>query len=144
VPEELTAIPLGRAVTARPGEKATIVTYGASVALALEAADRMAGQDISVEVIDLQTLQPWDEQAVLASLARTHRLVILHEAVEAFGVGAEIAARLADIGFDELDGPIVRLGAPFMPVPFAGSLELAYRPSIGQLVAAIHKTMGNE
>jgi pyruvate dehydrogenase E1 component beta subunit len=143
-PDDLGPIALGRAATVRPGDKATIVTYGASVVLALDAADRLAEQGLSVEVIDLQTLQPWDEQAVLASLARTHRLVIVHEAVEAFGVGAEIAARMADIGFDELDGPIVRVGAPFMPVPFARELEQAYQPSVEQVIAAVHKTMGRE
>jgi pyruvate/2-oxoglutarate/acetoin dehydrogenase E1 component len=143
-PDELARLPLSRAATVRHGEKVTVVSYGAAVALALEAADRLAEQGISVEVIDLQTLQPWDEQAVLASLARTHRLVVVHEAVEAFGVGAEIVARMADVGFDELDGPIVRVGAPFMPVPFAAMLEQAYRPSVDQVVAAIHKTMGRE
>jgi len=143
-PDELRALPLGKAATVRAGDNATVVSYGAAVALSLEAADRMAGEGISVEVIDLQTLQPWDEAAVLASLARTHRLVIVHEAVEAFGVGAEIAARMADAGFDELDGPIVRVGAPFMPIPFAAALEQAYQPSVEQVVSAIRKTMGKE
>jgi pyruvate dehydrogenase E1 component beta subunit len=86
-------------------------------------------------------LQPWDEKAVLQSLARTHRLVIAHEAVEAFGVGAEIAARMADIGFDELDGPIVRVGAPFMPVPFAKSLEDRYRPDAARIADAVRRTL---
>lgn len=81
---------------------------------------------------------------MLASLARTHRLVIVHEAVEAFGIGAEIAARMADIGFDELDGPIVRVGAPFMPVPFAAGLEREYQPSAERVVAAVRKAMGRE
>jgi acetoin:2,6-dichlorophenolindophenol oxidoreductase subunit beta len=144
VPTDLQPIPLGQAATVRHGEHVTVVTYGASVALAMEAAERMAGNGVSVEVIDLQTLQPWHEQAVLASLSRTHRLVVAHEAVEAFGIGAEIAARMADVGFDELDGPIVRVGAPFMPVPFATVLEQAYRPSVERLVSAIRKTMGKE
>lgn len=144
VPDDLTFIPLGQAATVRKGDRVTVVSYGAAVALALDAADRMAAQGVSVEVIDLQTIQPWDETTVLASLARTHRLVIVHEAVEAFGVGAEIAARMADIGFDELDGPIVRVGAPFMPIPFAAALEQAYRPSVDQVVVAIQKTLGKE
>jgi acetoin:2,6-dichlorophenolindophenol oxidoreductase subunit beta len=143
-PDDLAPISLGQAATVRRGEKVTVVSYGAAVALALEAADRMAERQISIEVIDLQTLQPWDEQTVLASLKRTHRLVMVHEAVEAFGIGAEIAARMADVGFDELDGPIVRVGAPFMPIPFAGALEQAYRPSVDRVVAAILKTMGKE
>ena len=140
----LVEIPLGTAAIARAGEKATIVAYGAAVALALEAAEALATEGVSVEVIDLQTLQPWDERTVLASLAKTHRLVVVQEAVEAFGIGAEIAARMADIGFDELDGPIVRVGAPFMPVPFAETLERAYRPSVAQVIAAVRKTMGKE
>jgi acetoin:2,6-dichlorophenolindophenol oxidoreductase subunit beta len=144
VPDVLAAIPLGQAATLRQGEQVTVVCYGAAVALALEAAEQLAGESISVEVIDLQTIQPWDEAAVLASLARTGHLVIVHEAVEAFGVGAEIAARMAQIGFAHLKGPVVRVGAPFMPVPFAAELEAQYRPSAGRVVAAIRKTLGKE
>jgi acetoin:2,6-dichlorophenolindophenol oxidoreductase subunit beta len=134
-------VALGQARTAREGRDVTIVTYGATVATALAAAEQMAGNGIEAEVVDLRTIQPWDEKAVLASLARTHRLVILHEAVEAFGVGAEIAARMADVGFDELDAPIVRVGAPFMPIPFAKPLEGAYRPDASKVIAAIGKVM---
>ena len=72
---------------------------------------------------------------------KTHRLVIVHEAVEAFGVGAEIAARMADVGFDELDAPIVRVGAPFMPAPFARSLEDWYRPDAARIVAGVRRTL---
>ncbi|MDB5726285.1 MAG: acoB [Novosphingobium sp.] len=144
VPERLVPIPLGQAAIARPGTQVTVVSYGAAVQLALDAAERMEAAGVSVEVIDLQTLQPWDEQTVLASLTRTHRLVVVHEAVEAFGIGAEISARMADIAFDELDGPIVRVGAPFMPVPFAADLEARYRPSVEQVVSAIRKTLGKE
>lgn len=144
VDEDQPAIPLGQARIVRPGRQVTVVSYGAAVALALSAAEQMEREGVSVEVIDLQTIQPWDEAAVLESLSRTHRLVIVHEAVEAFGVGAEIAARMADIGFDELDGPIVRVGAPFMPVPFAAALEQAYRPSVERVVAAIGKSLGKE
>lgn len=142
--DDLTALPLGRAQTLRPGRDVTIVSYGAAVQLALGAAEALASEGSSVEVIDLRTIQPWDEAAVLASLARTHRLVVVHEAVEAFGVGAEIAARMADIGFDELDGPIVRVGAPFMPVPFAAELESAYQPSVAQVVAAARRALSRE
>ena len=142
MPDDLRPIPLGQAATRRDGNDATVVSYGAAVALALEAAERLAGDGVSVEVLDLQTLQPWDEQAVLVSLARTHRLVVVHEAVEAFGIGAEIVARMADAGYDELHGPIVRVGAAYTPVPFAPALEQAYRPSVEQIVAAIRRTIG--
>jgi len=125
----------------RAGADVTIVAYGAAVHLATAAADALADRGIQAEVIDLRTIQPWDEATVLASLARTHRLVIAHEAVEAFGVGAEIAARMADIGFDELDAPIVRVGAPFMPVPFSPSLERLYQPTEKRIFAAVSRVM---
>ena len=113
-------------------------------ALAIQAAEQLASEAISVEVIDLQTIQPWDEAALLASLAKTGHLVVVHEAVEQFGVGAEIAARMADIGFAHLMGPIVRVGAPFMPVPFSAELETQYRPSVSRVVAAVRKALGKE
>jgi pyruvate dehydrogenase E1 component beta subunit len=136
-----TVTPIGRARIARDGRDATIVTYGGMVPVALAAAAELAEAGIESEVIDLRSLQPWDEASVLASLAKTHRLIICHEAVEAFGVGAEIAARMADAGFDELDGPIVRVGAPFMPPPFAKTLEDWYRPDAPKIVSAVKKTM---
>jgi len=129
-------VPLGKARIARPGRDLTIVTYGAMLFQALAAAETLAARDIEAEVIDLRTIQPWDEAAVLESLSRTHRLVVAHEAVEAFGVGAEVAARMAQIGFDELDGPIQRVGGAFMPVPFGRSLEAAYMPGEAEIVAA--------
>ena len=132
---------IGQAASVRAGRDATVVAYGAAVAMALAAAATMAGEGVEVEVIDLRSLQPWDEAAVLASLARTHRLVIAHEAVAAFGVGAEIAARMADAGFDELDAPIVRVGAPFAPSPFARSLEAAYRPGPETIAAALRRVL---
>jgi pyruvate dehydrogenase E1 component beta subunit len=138
VPE---AVPIGRARIARPGRDATIVSFGAAVHWALEAAGILADEGVETEVLDLRSLQPWDELAVLNSLSRTHRLVIAHEAVEAFGPGAEIAARMADIGFDELDGPILRVAAPFTPVPFAKPLEAAWRPDAARIAAAVRRTL---
>jgi pyruvate dehydrogenase E1 component beta subunit len=141
VPGPLAPIPIGQAATVRPGRDATLVAYGAAVHHGLAAAARLADEGIELEVLDLRSLQLWDEGAVLASLARTHRLVVAHEAVEAFGVGAEIAARMADVGFDELDGPIVRVGAPFMPVPFSRSLESAYLPSADAVIHAVRRAL---
>jgi len=132
---------IGSARIARSGRDVTVVSYGATVAVCLSAAERLALEGIEVEVVDLRTVQPWDRATVLASLARTHRAVIVHEAVQAFGVGAEIAATLADDGFDELDAPVVRVGAPFMPVPFATSLEKAYQVDADAVIAAIRKTL---
>lgn len=141
LPEPLPSVAIGKADIARPGRDTTIVTYGAMRDVSLAAAGALAKDGIEAEVVDLRSLQPWDETAVLSSLARTHRLVIAHEAVEAFGIGAEIAARMADIGFDELDGPIVRVGAPFMPVPFAKELEARYRPDAARIADAVRRTL---
>ena len=135
-------IRLGEARIARSGRDVTIVTYGAMLHKVLAAAETLTSEGIEAEVIDLRTLQPWDEAAVLASLARTHRMVVAHEAVEAFGPGAEIAARMAHIGFDELDGPIVRVGAPFVPVPFSRKLEAEYMPDERQVIDAVRATYG--
>ena len=135
---DLTAtVPIGKARTARPGRDVTIVTYGATVSTSCQAAEKLAAEGIEVEVIDLRSLQPWDEQAVYASLSRTHRLVVVHEAVQAFGVGAEIAARVAEEAFDELDAPVLRVAAPFMPVPFARSLEARYSVTVERICAAV-------
>lgn len=133
---------IGEARIVRPGADVTIVSYGAMVAVALAAAEQLASgpEPLNVEVIDLRTIQPWDEATVLASLARTHRLVVVHEAVEAFGVGAEIVARMAQVGFDELDGPIQRVGGLFMPVPFATGLEASYLPDVNRIVGAVRAT----
>jgi pyruvate dehydrogenase E1 component beta subunit len=141
LPDTPGSTPIGSARVARKGRDLTIATYGAMVAAALNAAGELAREGVEAEVIDLRSLQPWDESAVLASLARTHRLVVCHEAVEAFGVGAEIVARAADAGFDDLDGPIVRVGAPFMPPPFAKALEDWYRPDAAKIIAAAKRTL---
>lgn len=141
LPDNPPKVEIGKARLARPGRDLTMVAYGATVLVAEAAAAQLAADGIEAEIIDLRSIQPWDEGAVLDSLARTHRLVIAHEAVEAFGVGAEIAARMADIGFDELDAPIVRVGAPFMPVPFTPSLEKAYIPGPDKLVQAALKVL---
>lgn len=139
--DERPSIPLGKGMIRRPGRDVTIVAYGAAVQWALAAAESLAAENIEAEVIDLLSIQPWDEALVLASLARTHRLVIAHEAVQAFGVGAEIAARIGEVGFDDLDGPIVRVGAPFMPVPFSTPMEREYQPDAAKIAAAVRRTM---
>lgn len=132
---------IGEAAVRREGTDVTLVTYGATLWTALKAAETAATEDISVEVIDLRSIQPWDEAAVLASLTKTHRLAVVHEAVEAFGVGAEIVARMADIGFDELDAPILRVAAPFSPVPFSPSLEDEWRVNEAKILAALRRVM---
>jgi len=141
VPETPFRIPIGQASVVRQGQDVTVVTYGGMVSRALQAAEMLAKEGVFIEVIDLRSIQPWDEATVLASLSKTHRLLIAHEAVEAFGVGAEIAARMSDVGFDELDAPIMRVAAPFVPVPFAPGLEKQYQPSADKIVEAVHRLM---
>jgi pyruvate/2-oxoglutarate/acetoin dehydrogenase E1 component len=132
---------IGEAIVRRSGTDVTLVTYGATLWPALKAAEAASSQGVSIEIIDLRSIQPWDEAAVLASLSKTHRLLIVHEAVEAFGVGAEIAARMADIGFDELDAPIIRVAAPFSPVPFSPALEDEWRVNETKILAALRRLM---
>jgi len=134
-------IPIGAASIVRPGEHATLVSYGATVATCLQAAQTLASEGVLVEVIDLRSIQPWDQATVLASLARTHRMVVVHEAVRDFGVGAEIVATIMEEGFDELDAPVLRVAAPFMPAPFATSLEAGYAIHVDAVVQAVRKTL---
>ena len=131
----------GEARIVRPGRDLTLVSYGATVATCLQAAKELAAEGAEAEVIDLRSIQPWDRATVLASLARTHRAVVVHEAVTAFGVGAEIAATLSQEGFDDLDAPVLRVGAPFMPVPFASSLESGYAVDAAAVLAAARECL---
>ena len=137
LPEGAGPVPIGRARIARPGTDATLVTYGASLFTCLAAAEELAARGVSAEVIDLRSLQPWDKDAVLASVARTHRAVVVHEAVRGYGAGAEIAAVIGEEAFDDLDAPVGRVGAPFMPVPFARSLESRFIPDAAAVVRAV-------
>ncbi|WP_219215973.1 alpha-ketoacid dehydrogenase subunit beta [Variovorax boronicumulans] len=134
-------VPLGQARVARSGTDLTLVSYGATVGTCLAVAEQLAAEGVEVEVIDLRTLQPWDEKTVFSSVARTHRVVVVHEAVQAFGVGAEIAARIAEDAFDELDAPVVRVGAPFMPVPFSSALEKQYGVDADRIVAGVRRVL---
>jgi len=135
-------VPIGHAAVVRQGRALTLVSYGATVAVCLSAAKQLAEKNgIDAEVIDLRTLQPLDKATVLASVRKTHRVAIVHEAVQAFGVGAEIAACIAEDAFDELDAPVMRVGAPFMPVPFSRSLEKQYAVDETKVVAAMHRLL---
>ncbi len=132
---------LGKGRIARPGTDVTLIAYGASVHAALAASESLKATGIDVEVVDLRSIQPWDKAMVFSSVSRTHRAVIVHEAVLEFGVGAEIAARIGEDLFDELDAPVVRVGAPFMPVPFSKSLEERFMPGVEAVAAGIRKVM---
>jgi pyruvate dehydrogenase E1 component beta subunit len=131
----------GRARLSREGSDATIVTYGSAVAVCLAAARTLADEGIDVEVVDLRWLQPWDSESVYASVRKTHRAIVVHEAVRNFGIGAEIAASIGDDAFDELDAPVLRVGAPFMPVPFSSALEAHYSVSAAGIVLAVRKAL---
>jgi pyruvate dehydrogenase E1 component beta subunit len=134
-------VPIGQASIARPGRDVTLVSYGSTVVTCLQAAQTLAAEGVESEVIDLRSIQPWDRSTVLASLARTHRMVVVHEAVRDFGVGAEIVATVMEAGFDELDAPVLRVAAPFMPAPFATSLEAGYAVHADAVVQAVRKTL---
>ena len=136
--ETVEPVPIGQAVTLREGRDVTIVALSRLVHDALEAADRLAAEDgVEAEVIDPRTLVPLDLAAIVASVERTGRLVIAHEAVEHGGFGAEIAARVGVAAFDSLDAPIARVGAPFAPIPLSPPLEDAYLPGADEIVAAV-------
>lgn len=138
VPEgEELLVPIGKAKIAREGKDVTIVSYSAMMQNALDAADQLEKEGISVEVIDLRTISPIDKETILNSVAKTKRLLIAHEAVKTGGVGAEIAAIVAEEGLDYLDAHIVRVGAKFTPVPFSPTLEEAYRPKTEDIINGI-------
>ncbi len=135
-------IPLGRARVARPGRDVTVVALSRLVHEALAAAGDLAAEGIEVEVIDPRTLVPLDLETIVQSVARTHRLVVAHEAVKHGGFGAEIAAQVQEAAFDELDAPIARVGAPFAPVPFSPPLEDSYLPGRAHIAAAVRSQLG--
>jgi len=122
-PEAAYEVELGKARVARAGEDLTVVTYGIGVLWAMEEAARQEQRGVSVEVIDLRTLIPWDKEAVLASVGKTGRMLVLHEARMTGGFGAEIAARISEDGFGLLDAPVVRVAGEDIPVPFSANLE---------------------
>ena len=137
VPEELYAIPLGKADIKREGTDVTVVATLAMVPRALSAATVLERDGISVEVVDPRTLQPLDEETILASVRKTNRLLIVHEAWVRGGFGAEIAAMVVDKAFDYLDAPVARLGAPHTPMPYNDRLELEVIPSQERIVEAV-------
>ena len=137
VPEELYAIPLGKADIKRAGTDVTVVATSAMVPRALSAATVLERDGISVEVVDPRTLQPLDEETILASVRKTNRLLIVHEAWVRGGFGAEVAAMVVDKAFDYLDAPVARLGAPHTPMPYNDRLELEVIPSQERIVDAI-------
>jgi pyruvate/2-oxoglutarate/acetoin dehydrogenase E1 component len=141
VPDGDHLTPIGQAVVRRPGADATVVAVGSMVARALAAAEHLAREGIDTEVIDLRTLAPLDRRTILESVAKTHRLVIAHDAVKSFGFGAEIAAMVAEEALEELDARVQRVAPPASPVPFSPALENAYYPQAAQIEAAVKATL---
>jgi pyruvate dehydrogenase E1 component beta subunit len=138
VPEEEDFIvPIGKAKVVKEGKDVTIVSYSIMMGLALEAAEILEKEGFSVEVIDLRTLSPFDKTTVKESVKKTHRLLIAHEAVKVGGLGAEVAAVIAEEALDYLDAPIVRVGAKFTPVPFSPILETEYRPKVSDIIDGV-------
>ena len=141
VPDGEYTIPFGRARVAREGRDLTIVVYGIMVSRALEAAKTLEQEGISAEVIDLRTLSPWDRETVLASVRKTGRAVVAHEAVKQGGFGAEISATIAEEAFFSLKAPVARIGGPFVPTPVSPHLEDMCRTLPVHIVAAAKQTL---
>jgi 2-oxoisovalerate dehydrogenase E1 component beta subunit len=136
IPDGDFTVPIGRARVAREGEHLTIYTYGWMVEQSLLAADDLAREGISAELVDLRSLQPLDRETILRSIEKTSKALIVHEDVRTLGMGAEVAAILAEEAFDLLDGPIMRVTAPDTPVPFSPPLEKAFLPSADKILTA--------
>ena len=140
VPEEPDfLIPLSQAKVRREGTDVTIVTYGAMVHKALEAADNLAQRGVSTEIVDLRTIYPMDEDTILRSIEKTSRAVVLSESYRFVGIGAEVAATIAEKAFEHLDAPVVRLSPPNLPVPFSPPLEDAFLPGVADIEAAVDR-----
>lgn len=139
VPEERYTIPFGQARVHRPGDDAVVVTWGAMVHTATDAAGQLAADGYEVEVLDLRTIIPWDEERVLESVRRTSKVLVLHEDTRTGGFGAEIAATIAEKAFEDLDAPVMRLAAPDTPVPFSPPLEKAFIPQVEDVAGALRE-----
>jgi 2-oxoisovalerate dehydrogenase E1 component beta subunit len=137
VPDERYATPIGEARIHQEGEDVTLVTWGAMVYTAADAAAQLP--DVSVEIVDLRSVLPWDRETVLASVRKTSKVLVLHEDTHTGGFGAEIAATIAEEAFEDLDAPPRRIAAPDTPVPFSPVLEAAFIPQVADVVAGIRE-----
>ena len=142
VPEGAYEVPIGVANVVRKGTDYTIVTLGRMLHEALKAAETLKGLGIDAEIIDARSVQPFDTQTVVESVKKTHRALVVHEAVRFGGFGAEIAAQIQELAFDYLDAPVGRVGAPFSPVPFSPALEKLYVPNADRIVAEARRLIG--
>jgi 2-oxoisovalerate dehydrogenase E1 component beta subunit len=138
VPEGEHAVPIGQARVAREGSEMTVIAYGSSVHLAVEAAEEL---DEDIEVLDLRTLCPLDGEAILASVRKTGKVLVAHEATRSCGVGAEVAALVSEEAFEDLDAPVRRLTAPDVPIPFSPPLEQAVLPQVEDIKEACRELL---
>ena len=141
-PERGKAIPIGQANILRHGSDVSVITYGRQVHDVMALADRLSGENMSIEVIDLRTISPLDMKTVLASVRKTRAAVVVHEAVRQFGPGAEIASQIHEALFDRLKGAVRRVGGKFAPVPFSKPLEDAFLPSMSDVERVVRELAG--
>jgi len=139
VPDGDEIVEIGKAAVRRPGNDITLLTYGAMVAPSLDAADRLAGEGVETEVIDLRTLLPYDKDAIFGSLEKTSRVLIVHEDVKTLGIGAELSAVIMEERFDALDAPVLRLTYPDTHPPFSHVLEAANLPDAEKIATALRR-----
>ena len=139
VPDGEYVVPLGKAAIKRPGSGATILTYGSGLYLSLEAANQLAGMGIEAEVIDLRTLKPLDFETIAASVRKTNRAVVVHEACLSGGFGAEVSARIHSELFDDLDAPVLRVAARDVPMPFSPGMEKFVLPKVEDVIGAVRQ-----
>jgi pyruvate dehydrogenase E1 component beta subunit len=135
-------VDIDRAAVRRPGADVSLITYGGTLPTALEAADALAGEGIDAEVLDLRTLRPLDDEAILATVAKTHRAVVVDEGWRSGGISAEISARITESAFYDLDAPVGRVCSAEVPIPYAKHLEQAALPSVEGVVAAVREAVG--
>ena len=138
VPEERYTVPIGKARLHREGDDVSVITWGAMVYTATEAAEQLEGE-VSVDILDLRSVMPWDKEAVLASARKTSKVIVLHEDTHTGGFGAEIAATIAEEAFEDLDAPVRRITAPDAPVPYSPPLEKVYIPQVEDVVAGVRE-----
>jgi len=142
VPDDLEPAVIGQARVVREGADVSLIAYGAMTGVALQAAEKLAEQGVSAEVVDLRTLRPWDKECVTDSVAKTHRAVVVEECPPACGIAAEVATNVYEIVFDEIDAPIERVSGADVPLPYARELEQACIPKPEQVERAALKTLG--
>ncbi len=141
VPDERYTTPIGKARIHREGADVSVITWGAMVFTAADAAAKLEDEGASVEIVDLRTIMPWDKPAVLESARKTSKVLVLHEDTRTGGFGAEIAATIGEEAYEDLDGPVMRIAAPDSPAPFSPVLEKAYIPQVDDVLAGLRELL---